>query len=157
MVWILLELRRLSVVSSLRIFKRPAKAPIRLRLCAGWSEDLLVAHITLLEISSRGSNFNVIYNVKQLRNMQACSYASNASICPSIRPSVHPSVCLSVCPSVRLSISLSFQLTRRARKLYTSARIYEWKFGKGEWKLSFASPTGRVDFFGFEIIFKGKK
>ena len=40
----------------------------------------------------------------------------------------------------------------RARKLYTSARIYEWKFGKGEWKLSFASPTGRVDFFGFVII-----
>ena len=45
----------------------------------------------------------------------------------------------------------------RARKLYTSARIYEWKFGKGEWKLPFASPTGRVDFFGFVIIFEGKK
>ena len=45
----------------------------------------------------------------------------------------------------------------RARKLYTSARIYEWKFGKGEWKLPFASPTGRVDFFGFVIIFDGKK
>ena len=29
----------------------------------------------------------------------------------------------------------------RARKLYTSARIYEWKLGKGEWKLPFASPT----------------
>ena len=42
----------------------------------------------------------------------------------------------------------------RARKLYTSARIYEWKFGKGEWKLPFASPTGRVDFFGFVIIFE---
>ena len=41
----------------------------------------------------------------------------------------------------------------RARKLYTSARIYELKFGKGEWKLPFASPTGRVDFFGFVIIF----
>ena len=45
----------------------------------------------------------------------------------------------------------------RARKLYTSARIYEWKFGKGEWKLPFASPTGRVDFFGFVIIFDEKK
>ena len=45
----------------------------------------------------------------------------------------------------------------RARKLYTSARIYEWKFGKGEWKLPFASPTGRVDFFGFTIIFGEKK
>ena len=41
----------------------------------------------------------------------------------------------------------------RARKLYTSARIYEWKFGKGEWKLPFASPTERVDFLGFVIIF----
>ena len=45
----------------------------------------------------------------------------------------------------------------RARKLYTSARIYEWKFGKDEWKLPFASPTGRVDFFGFVIIFEEKK
>ena len=45
----------------------------------------------------------------------------------------------------------------RARKLYTSAHIYEWKFGKGEWKLPFASPTGRVDFFGFVIIFEEKK
>ena len=45
----------------------------------------------------------------------------------------------------------------RARKLYTSARIYEWKFGKGEWKLPFASPTGRVDHFGFVIIFDEKK
>ena len=45
----------------------------------------------------------------------------------------------------------------RARKLYTSARIYEWKFGKGELKLPFASPTGRVDFFGFVIIFEQKK
>ena len=45
----------------------------------------------------------------------------------------------------------------RARKLYTSARIYEWKFGKGEWKLPFTSPTGRVDIFGFVIIFEEKK
>ena len=26
----------------------------------------------------------------------------------------------------------------RARKLYTSARIYEWKLGKGEWKFPIA-------------------
>ena len=45
----------------------------------------------------------------------------------------------------------------RARKLYTSARIYEWKFGKGEWKLPFASPTGRVDFFWFCNYFEKKK
>ena len=48
-------------------------------------------------------------------------------------------------------------LDLRARKLYTPARIYEWKFDKGEWKLPFASPTGRVDFFGFVIIFEAKK
>ena len=34
---------------------RLAKALIRLRVCAGWSEPLLVAHTTLLEISSHGS------------------------------------------------------------------------------------------------------
>ena len=36
------------------IIKRLAKALIRLRICAGWSEPLLVAHTTLLEISCRG-------------------------------------------------------------------------------------------------------
>ena len=39
-----------------RIFKRQAKALIRLRVCAGWSETLLVAHTTLLEIPCHGSN-----------------------------------------------------------------------------------------------------
>ena len=38
-----------------RKFKRLAKALIRLRVCAGCSESLLVAHITLLEILCRGS------------------------------------------------------------------------------------------------------
>ena len=37
-----------------RILKRLAKALIRLRVCAGWSEPLLVAHTTLLEISCTG-------------------------------------------------------------------------------------------------------
>ena len=42
----------------------------------------------------------------------------------------------------------------RARKLYTSARIYEWKLGKGEWKFPIARPTGRVDFLGCsELLF----
>ena len=46
----------------------------------------------------------------------------------------------------------------RARKLYTSARIYEWKLGKGEWKFPIARPTGRVDFWGvgncfFVVVF----
>ena len=35
---------------------RQAKALISLRVCAGWSEPLLVAHTTLLEISCHGSN-----------------------------------------------------------------------------------------------------
>ena len=36
--------------------KRLAKGLIRLRVCTGWSESLLVAHTILLEISYRGSN-----------------------------------------------------------------------------------------------------
>ena len=32
------------------VFKRKAEALTRLHICAGWSEALLVAHITLLEI-----------------------------------------------------------------------------------------------------------
>ena len=39
-----------------RVLKRLAKALIRLCVCAGWSEALLVAHTTLLEISCTGSN-----------------------------------------------------------------------------------------------------
>ena len=46
------------------------------------------------------------------------------------------------------SVASHLGLYIRARKLYTSARIYEWNFGKGEWKLPFARPTGRVDFLG---------
>ena len=38
------------------ILKRLAKVLIRLRVCAGWSEPLLVAHTKLLEISWHGSN-----------------------------------------------------------------------------------------------------
>ena len=63
------RLRRACAVSFLRfklqmirkrlnipvIFKRLAKARIRLRICAVWSEPLLVAYTTLLEISCRGS------------------------------------------------------------------------------------------------------
>ena len=44
-----------SIITTHRKFKRLAKALIRLRVCAGWSESSLVAHITLLEISCRGS------------------------------------------------------------------------------------------------------
>ena len=38
-----------------RIFKQLAKALIRLFICAGWSEALLVAQTTLLEMSCCGS------------------------------------------------------------------------------------------------------
>ena len=40
---------------TIRILQRLAKALIRLRVCAGWSEALLVANTTLLEISCTGS------------------------------------------------------------------------------------------------------
>ena len=43
-----------------RIFKQPAKALIRLRVCVDWSEPLLVAHTTLFEISCHGSTIFVI-------------------------------------------------------------------------------------------------
>ena len=36
------------------VFKRLAKALIRLRICAGWSKPLVLAHTTLLEISYFG-------------------------------------------------------------------------------------------------------
>ena len=45
-----------SLIDTHIIFKRQAKALIRLRVCAGWSDPLLVARTTLLEISCRGSN-----------------------------------------------------------------------------------------------------
>ena len=45
-------------LNSHRICKRLAKALTRLRVCAGWSEPLLVAHTTLLEISCRGLILN---------------------------------------------------------------------------------------------------
>ena len=45
-----------QLLNNHRIFKQLAKALIRLRVCARWSEPLLVAHTTLLEISCCGSN-----------------------------------------------------------------------------------------------------
>ena len=36
-------------VNTHRIFKRLAKVLIRLRVCTGWSEPLLVTHTTLFE------------------------------------------------------------------------------------------------------------
>ena len=42
-------------LNSHRIFEQLAKAMIRLRIGAGWSEPLLDAHTTLLEIQCRSS------------------------------------------------------------------------------------------------------
>ena len=52
---LLLSLETSYELNSDRKFKRLAKALTRLRVCAGWSEPLLVAHTILLEISCRGS------------------------------------------------------------------------------------------------------
>ena len=67
------------------IFKRIAKALIRLRVCAGWSEPLLVAHTTLLEILYRGSIImcmklhRLIHFVKQMCGKKL--YSSCISLC----------------------------------------------------------------------------
>ena len=53
-----------------RIFKRLAKTLIRLRVCADWSEPLLIAHTTLLEISCRGSIFSLYF--MQLQEKGLC-------------------------------------------------------------------------------------
>ena len=50
-------------LNSHRIVKQHAKALIRLRVCAGWSEALLVAHTTLLEISCHGSYHFVVSHI----------------------------------------------------------------------------------------------
>ena len=56
-----------------RIFKRLAKALIRLRVCTGWSEPLLVTHTTLLEISCRGSVTKIKYAAdQQCENENEC-------------------------------------------------------------------------------------
>ena len=54
-----------------RIFKHQAKALNRLRICAGWSEALLVAHTTLLEISYRGSFYSFAMCVTAKRSIVA--------------------------------------------------------------------------------------
>ena len=47
------------------IFKQQAKALIRLRVCAGWSEALLVPHTWLLEISCTGSFHSLLKLIPQ--------------------------------------------------------------------------------------------
>ena len=55
------------------VFKRLAKAVIRLWVCAGWSEALLVAHTTLLQISCCGS-YNLNEMLKQDLNRNSKTF-----------------------------------------------------------------------------------
>ena len=58
-----------------RIFKRLAMALISLRVCAGSSEPLLVAHTTLLEMSCHGSFFiNTVACVIPIQAMQFINF-----------------------------------------------------------------------------------
>ena len=57
-----------QLLNTHRIFKPLAKALIRLCVCAGLSEALLVAHTTLLEISCRGSII-FLYEIIKLKSM----------------------------------------------------------------------------------------
>ena len=68
------------------IFKRQAKALIRLCVCAGWSEHLLVEHITLLEISYHAAQI-ILFKKMPLwglcccyRNMRTWARNYNASL-----------------------------------------------------------------------------
>ena len=47
-------------VNNYRILKRPAKALISLRVCAGWSEPLLVAYTKLLESHAMAQIIGII-------------------------------------------------------------------------------------------------
>ena len=60
-----------------RLFKRLAKALIRLRVCAGWSEPLLVAHNTLLEIAAQ---------IYKLQERSISSEPTPLAIIKTVRP-----------------------------------------------------------------------
>ena len=71
------------------MFKRPAKALIRLRIWAGRSEPLLVAHTTLLEISCRSSfykgnqrqNYALRINLSLTGATALCPWARHFVLC----------------------------------------------------------------------------
>ena len=64
-----------------KVVKGLAKALIRLRVCAGWSESLLVAHTTLLEISSRGL-FSCADSKELVHNVdKSCFSVVRLSVC----------------------------------------------------------------------------
>ena len=58
-----------SSLTVIEIFKPMAKALISLRVCAGWSEPLLVAHTTLLEILCHGSYIKLYHPLASRKNI----------------------------------------------------------------------------------------
>ena len=67
-------------LNNYRILKRLAKALIRLCVCAGWSEALLVAHTTLLEISCTGS-FICYDHFKPIKKHHYLTYTKRFWLC----------------------------------------------------------------------------
>ena len=65
-------------LNSHRIFKRLAKALIRLHIWAGWSEPFLVPHTTLLEISCRGSLFLIATLMSRDKRFKTMYYVQPA-------------------------------------------------------------------------------
>ena len=85
-----------SVANTHRIFKRLAKALIRLRVCAGCSDALLVAHTTLLEISCRGSVIKIYvistYLLESLWSLAERQYLAAQEIYTTVYSGPIPSV-----------------------------------------------------------------
>ena len=70
-----------SVGSDISYFhKQLAKALIRLHVCAGWSEILLVAHTILLEIS-RSSSFYIYVIMTECQGIRM--YSLHSALCNS--------------------------------------------------------------------------
>ena len=63
------KLRTSKRCSASSLTQRRVKALIRLRVCAGWSEPLLVSHITLLKISSNGSFNNKFMSYRNSKSL----------------------------------------------------------------------------------------
>ena len=75
---------------------RLAKALNRLRVCAGWSEPLLVAHTTLLEISCRGS---FVFD-----NLHCLFVRSRVCVFACVPECVFVCVCVCVCARARACV-----------------------------------------------------
>ena len=94
-----------------RIFKRLAKALIRLRVCAGWSEPKLVAHTTLLEIS-------IILSAKMLKPSEPVSSRRYKLACSRNSDSDQPVHPHSLNRSLERRVSVAKLLTCNILKLW---------------------------------------